>query len=350
MTSVNIQISNITLIKLLLFVLGIVTLFIIRDIIIVLFISIILASAIEPMVSWLHNRAIPRVAGALIIYIGLIGVVVLIFSLLIPAVANEMSQLSHDLPVLLDRFDQVTTQLIGVGQRGDFATSFQNWSQSLHTVGGTAIANIFHILISLFGGLASLLLILVLSFYMAIDRGAMRAGLIQIMPKKYQQYITDVTERMQDQIGEWLKGQVILMFSIFILTLITLIILRIKYALLLALLAGLLEIVPVLGPIFSAIPAVFFASTQSLFSIVAVIIAYIVIQQTEGNLLVPKIMQKAVGFSPIVTIVVLLIGAKLGGQSGHYVFGALISVPVATAINVLIQDFFGGNKELKKIE
>ncbi len=348
--SVNIQISNIMLIKLLIFVAGLAVLYIIRDIIILLFISIVLASAIEPLVSALHRRAIPRVAGALIIYIGLIGVMVLTFILLVPAVANEVAELAHELPVLLERFDQTIAQLIGTEQNGGLLVSLQEWSQSLGTVGGAAFKNIFGVLAGIFGGFASLLLILVLSFYMVIDEGVMRRSLIQIVPERYQKYITDVTDRMQLKIGRWLKGMVLLMISIFILTLVALLILQVKYALLLALLAGLFEIVPVLGPIFAAIPALFFASTQSLFAFVAVLIVYIVVQQVENNVLAPKIMQKAVGFSPIVTIVVLLIGAKLGAQSGHFVFGALIAVPVATAVSVLIHDFFGGNKDLKKIE
>jgi len=348
--SVNIQISNVTIMKVLLFVAGLGMLYIIADIVVLLFIAIVLASAIEPMVSWLYKRAIPRVAGALIIYIGLLGVVALMFSLLIPAVAKEVSQLSQELPAILDRFDQVTTQLVGVGQRGDMVVSFQEWSKALGSVGGMAITNVFHVFISIFGGIASAMLILVLSFYMVIDKGAMRTSLIQIMPDRYQKYITDVTGCMQDKIGQWLKGQVLLMLTVGLLTLVALLTLHIKYALLLALLAGMFEIVPVLGPIFAAIPALFFASTQSLFALVSVLIIYIVVQQIENHLLAPKIMQKAVGFSPIVTIVVLLIGAKLGGQSGHHVFGALIAIPVATAVNVLIQDFFGGNKELKRIE
>ncbi|MBU4332000.1 AI-2E family transporter, partial [Patescibacteria group bacterium] len=145
---------------------------------------------------------------------------------------------------------------------------------------------------------------------------------------------------MQKKIGSWLRGQVILMIIIGILSYIGLLILGVRYALLLALFAGLMEIIPYIGPIFGAVPAVFIALTQSPIKGLLVIVLYLIIQQLENNLIVPKIMKRAVGLNPIVVILVILIGGKIAG-----IVGALIAVPVATAFSVMLKDFLDLRKQ-----
>jgi len=125
-----------------------------------------------------------------------------------------------------------------------------------------------------------------------------------------------------------------LMFFIFILTYVVLLLLGVKFALVLALIAGILELIPFVGPIISAVPAIIIAFSQSPLLAVLVVILYFVVQQLENNILVPKIMQKAVGLNPIITIVVILIGAKLSG-----IMGAILAVPVATVVSMLLSDW-----------
>ena len=154
-----------------------------------------------------------------------------------------------------------------------------------------------------------------------------------IAPPKYQMYIMGLINRMQQKIGLWLRGQLILSLIIFFLTFIGLSILGVKYALVLALIAGMTEFVPYLGPIFASIPAIFLAFTQSPMLGLFVAILYYIIQLTENNIIVPKLMQKVVGLNPIVSIAVLLIGFEVAG-----IAGAVLSIPVATAVNVFLTD------------
>jgi predicted PurR-regulated permease PerM len=141
--------------------------------------------------------------------------------------------------------------------------------------------------------------------------------------------------KIQRKMGLWVVGQFILSVFIFILTYIGLTILGVEYALVLALIAGLLEVVPYIGPFVSAMPAIFFALIQSPPLVIGVIILYILIQKTEGYVLVPKIMEKTVGTSPLVVLLALLIGFKLAG-----ILGVLLAVPLTGAITVIIQEFF----------
>ncbi len=139
--------------------------------------------------------------------------------------------------------------------------------------------------------------------------------------------------------GFWVLGQILTSLSIFVLTFIGLSILKVQYALFLALIAALLEIVPYIGPILSAVPAMFFAFIQHPPLAIAVGILYLLIHQIEGYILVPKIMQKAVGTSPLLVLLALLIGFKLAG-----VVGLLIAVPLSTALIVVVNEFWPEHK------
>jgi predicted PurR-regulated permease PerM len=141
---------------------------------------------------------------------------------------------------------------------------------------------------------------------------------------------------MQRKVGLWLRGQLILSLIIFVLTYLGLLILDVKYALVLALVAGLAEFVPYLGPIIAAIPAMFLAFTQDgLMFTLFVGALYYIIQLVENHIVVPKLMQKVVGLNPIVIIAVLLIGFRIAS-----VPGAILAIPVATAAHVFIKDVF----------
>jgi predicted PurR-regulated permease PerM len=216
--------------------------------------------------------------------------------------------------------------------------SLQNWSkQNLIQVG----ENVFLNIINIFGNLISFISVLVIVFYLLLEIEAIKKIIQSIIPIKFQSYTIRLFIQMQNKLSLWLRGQLILCLVIGILSYIGLLILGVKYALLLALIAGISEIIPYLGPILGAIPAVFLAFTQSPLTALLVIILYLIIQQLENTLLVPKIMGKTVGLNPVIILIVFLIGGKLYGP-----IGALLAIPVATALSVLIKDYF----ELKRKE
>jgi predicted PurR-regulated permease PerM len=174
----------------------------------------------------------------------------------------------------------------------------------------------------------------------------MKKFVATLLPHEHQEFTMGLLEKIQKKMGLWILGQIILSFSIFILTLIGLVVVGLIFkgegsspilsnALLLALLAGLLEVMPYIGPFLSAVPAVIIAFIFSPPLAFFVTILYLVIQKTEGYILVPKVMEKTVGTSPLVVLVALLIGFKLYG-----VVGLLIAVPLSSAITVAINEFW----------
>ena len=156
-----------------------------------------------------------------------------------------------------------------------------------------------------------------------------------ITPDHVHEELGRITEKIQNKIGQWLRGQLILMAIIFFVTFIGLKIIGVPYALVLALVAGITEIIPYAGPILGAMPAVFIAFTISPVKGLLAVLLYFLIQQAENHLIVPKVMQRTTGLNPIIVIVAVLVGAQLAG-----VLGALLAVPIAAALEVVIHERF----------
>ena len=309
--------------------------YLIRDIILLLFVSLILASAVDPAVDRLQNKKIPRAISVMFIYLMLFSLVAFILYTIVPPITQQVADLANNFPEYLQRLSNSFSSLndfsakYGIGQNIGSGLDFIN--SNLQSATGGVLSTVSGI----FGGVVSFFLVMVLTFYMAVEENAIKKLVWSIAPVEHQAYIMQLINRMQKKIGLWLRGQLILCFFIFLLCYIGLLILGVKYALVLALIAGLTEFVPYLGPLIGAIPAVFLAFTQSPLLAIFVAVLYYVVQLTENNILVPKVMQKTVGLNPIVSITVLLVGYQIAG-----IAGAILSIPVATAVSILLMDLF----------
>ncbi len=330
----TINISTATFFKLLAIFLVIVFLYLIKEVIALIFISLILASAFDPWVDWFQKHKIPRGLAIIIIYVILISIVSTVIILIVPPITKEVGQIAKNFPFYYEKVIQGYNYFRGVTPN-NVQTELQSSLDTLSASLPGAITNVFSTIFSFFGGIISFFLILVITFYFTVEEEGLRSFIKSISPARYQPYLSQLMSRIQKKMGLWLRGQLILSLIIFALVFIGLSILGVQYALLLALIAGIFEIVPFIGPVLAAIPAVFFGFLQSPLMGILVIGLYLVIQQLENHVIVPKVMSKSVGLNPLVVIVVILVGAKLGG-----VVGALLSIPVATAISVYLGDFF----------
>ncbi len=305
-------------------------LWVVRDIVVIILLALVLSSALEPVVDWLSRHKIPRTVSVLGVYIILIGLVVLIISLMAPLVVDQFQVLKDNLPQYTADFQARypgLSSMIGGADLGSIVKTL--------FAGGGGTDALFSRTVGFFNGLFAVISVLVISFYLvAADRG-MKHFIHDIVPTAQQKVVMTLIQKVQRKMGLWVVGQLILSIFIFALTYIGLSILGIKYALFLAIIAGLLEVVPYVGPFLSAIPAIFFALIQSPALVIGVIVMYIVIQKTEGYVLVPKIMEKTVGTSPLVVILALLVGFKLAG-----ILGLLLAVPLAGAVTVVIAELF----------
>ncbi len=332
----NIHISTWSIVKVFLVFLAAWFLFTIRDVIAIVFVSLILAASLDPWVDKMEKLKIPRGISVVMIYILLFAFITLVLVLLVPAIAAQLQEISKEVPNIYGKLVEFVSTSQGAITEDNITAELQENLQFLQATLIQATGNVFGALVGIFGGIISFLSVLVITFYITVEEEAIKRVVIFSVPAKHQGYILSLINRVQKKIGLWLRGQLILMFIIGLLTYVSLKIIGVDYALVLALLAGIAEFIPFLGPLIAAIPAVFVAFVQKPILALFVVIVYSIIQQAENNLIVPKVMQKAVGLNPLVVIVALLVGGQVAG-----VVGAILAIPVTTALSVIARDKLG---------
>lgn len=333
----ELEYSTKVILKVVFVVLALAFIWAIREVIAIFLLAVVLASALDPLADYLHTRKIPRAVSVLAVYVIVFGVVGLVLVTIAPSLVTQFHLLSSNFPEYLAelhaRYPSFASILPG-SSLGEIVSG---------VLTGNGGGSVFTRTLGVFNGLLGFVTVLVVSFYLvASQQKGMKELIRSVVPAGQRELTMGLVEKIQKKMGLWVLGQIILSIAIFILTFVGLTLLNVKYALVLALIAGLLEVVPYIGPIVSAVPALFFALIQSPALGIGVIVLYIIIQKTEGYILVPKIMHKTVGVSPLVVILALLTGFKLAG-----IVGLLLAVPIAAAATVLIDEFSGGSSEPK---
>ncbi|MEK7609821.1 MAG: AI-2E family transporter [Patescibacteria group bacterium] len=346
---IHINLNTGTIVRFFLFAILLVAAYYISDVLLVVLAAIILASAIEPVIRRLKRHKVHRIISVILIYVIIATVLAGIVVFFMPLVLNEASDFLNGLPSTIS-LDDIWSPIrdIGislssnsppvVGQTisvAEYVKGFQNLI--LGTGGG-----VFKTAGVIFGGFLSLILIIVLSFYLAVKEDGVDDFLRIVTPVKHHNYIIDLWKRSQRKIALWLQGQILLGIVVGVLVYLVLMVVGIKHALLLALFAAILEIIPVFGPMIASVPAILVAFTENGIGTGFLLIGlYLIIYQFESQLFYPLVVKKVVGISPIVVILALVIGAKLAG-----VLGALIAVPLSAAFMEYIHDI----EKYKKVE
>src|SRR3990167_5911512 len=318
----KIDISHKTILFTTIFILALWLLYLIRDLLIIIFVGIILMSALTPMVSLFVRFKIPKSLGIAITYIIIIAIVVGVLISILPPLIEQSSKLLVTLPPLTAQFFNITNI-----DRSVFQSELTNFSR-----------NIFSITITVFDNFLTIIFTLVLTFYLLLERDNLE-NRISALFVGMEERIRNLIVHIQDKLGAWLRGQLLLSLIIGVLTYVGLTILNIPYALPLALIAGVLEIIPVIGPIISAVPAILIALTISPILSLGVAAMFFVIQQMENNLIVPQVMKRAVGLDPLIVILAIAIGSRLLGFAG-----ALLAVPIAVVVQIIVTEIIEERK------
>ena len=327
------EISVGTVLKIAAVVIALVLLYLTREILVILFLAVIIASAVSLFAGTLERYRVPRLIGVLSIYLTGIGFFGLVLYFIIPPIVDEIKQLA----VVLPDYYEVAARQIFKTTRGispDYAKNAQEMLLNLGEKIKEFTSGVFSIVSALFGGAISFMAIIAISFYLSIQKKGVEDFLRLITPRDREEYAIDVWTRVEKKLGRWLQGQIVLALIMGAMVFVGLTLVGVPYALLLGVIAGILEIVPIAGPILSALVGVSMAVLISPFLAFLTLIFYIIAQQVENHILVPILMKKATGLNPVVVIVALLVGAKLGG-----VLGMLVAVPLATIAGELLEDF-----------
>lgn len=328
----TIDITYASILKVVVIGLLLVFLFFIRDILLLFLAAVIISSALDPLVDKLQNKRIPRGVTVILVYIIFLALLIGAASNIIPVAAHQSQTLITNAPAYLDHLTQRFPFL-------EKATETLGLQRELTAAISTS--NVYQTTTGVFSGLASALVVLVLSFYMVVSEDSFKRFLKIVVPREHQSYATVLMARIRKQIGRWLLGQLALMLIIFVLTYVALLILGVNNALILAIITGLLEIVPFVGPIIAVFPAVIVGTVQSpILGLVVIPIVYILLQQLEGHIFGPKIMGSAIGVNPIIVILGILTGYSLAG-----IVGAVFAVPIIAALSVFLKDLWEIRKE-----
>jgi len=340
----TIEISGTSILKVLGVLLALWFIYVIRDIVAIIFVSLIIAAALSPTVDRMTKGKIkiPRVLAVIFIYLILLSIISSMIYFVVPPMIGQLRQLADTLPNYFKTFSNLIVSLKDVGTNGWINTSQESLT-SISNFLGSFIDNIFSRTIGFFSGAAALTMIFILTLYFVLDEDGIKKFFISLFPVRQKARITNTASKIGIKLGGWLRGQIILGVVIGVIVYIGLTLMQIPYALTLAILAGVLEIIPIIGPILSAIPAILIAFTISPTTALMVTVFYILVQELENKLLVPKVMQHAVGLNPATIIIIILIGAKLMG-----IIGMLLAVPITSVAYVILEEWPIGSRQSKK--
>lgn len=358
---IKVEISVQSVVKSALAIIGILLflylLFLLRSTIILLLVSVILAIALNPIVDFICSRKIPRGIAILIIYIIFFFLLFIVIYNLIPLIAQQISKIAINITAFINEiihseleypfknelepylalfFDNMDRHMI-VNQIQNLLYSF---SADMTNIAGNLLNFIYVFISNLFNAF----LVLILTFFMLLKKTHISTFLDSLIPKKYAKYYSNKVLAVQNKLGAWVRGQLSLMFIVSLANYIGLWILAfigidIEYKETLALVSGFTEIIPYLGPVLGALPAILIAINHSWIAVIAVIILYTLVQQLENNIFAPIIMGKKVGLNPIVVIIAIIIGGQFFGF-----LGIVLAIPITATISIFVEEYAKKNK------
>jgi len=310
-----------------------------NQVIFILFVAIVIGTVIRPAVAWLHQRGISQKVGVILVYLLLLLLLTGFLLLLFPLISDQSKTIAAAIP---DYYQNLREWVVmnpnqSLASLREFLPAtlpklipVQQTGQELMTSAGQ-IAGYVTLLAKV---IFTATIILVLAFYWTLEGPRIIQAYLLLIPQNQRESISELISAMESKVGFYMIGQAFLCLVIGIMALVAYLLIGLPNALVLALIAGVLEAVPMIGPLLGAIPAALVALSIAPGKLIWVIVATVVIQQLENSLLVPRIMRKAVGVNPFVTLLALFAFSTLFGLAG-----ALMAIPIAAMIQLALNHF-----------
>ena len=297
--------------------------------ILILIVALVLAGTFSPVVTWLERHRVPRAAALALILVALLGSVVGLGALIIPALVQQFSALSTDAPAIQGRLADFAARVPPLAGKADAIRSAQP-ELLLAPVGAYALKSV--------GAAAQMVVIgfttVVLAFYLIADHERVQGFAFALLPRRYHVRTARVLLDMETVVGGYMRGQAATSLCIGVFAYALLRILGVPAALPLAVIAAFADLIPLIGGVLATAPAVLFAITVGPLQAVIVLVAFVIYQQVESSLLAPRIYGKSLRLSPIAVTVAILVGGQLLGA-----IGALLALPMAAGIRVLVENY-----------
>ena len=318
----------------------------IGHVLLLLVLAVLLATGIEPLVARLRKSGVARGPSVLGIYLVIVSLLVSFGFVASQAIGSQASSLTSDLPKLSRSLGDLAAGL-PAGPIRDVATSavdslrpeqIGSLLSSVFTTG--ALSQLAFVTLTVFETIFAIFTVFVIAYFWLSERLLLRRLLVHSVGKEHRKRVLSIWEDVETKLGAWVRGQLLLMLIIGIVQGIGYMVLGLPFALLLAVFAGLAEAIPMVGPYLGTIPAILIALALSPHLALLLAGYTVVLHLVESNVLVPRIMEKAVGLTPLTVVLALLIGTALGG-----LVGALLAIPIAAAVQAAVANLMKASEE-----
>jgi len=319
-------------------------LYLAREVLLLMYVSALFATGFSPLVRLLERqrlfpvgtRRLPRWLAILALYVGMLGVAVGLGFLIVPPLATQAREFWAQLPTLIE---EAQSYLVARGLISQPITVRDILQRAPVGPGADAVGTLMGAIWGVVGGVVGIVTILILTFYLLVESGSILATFVRLFPRERRSRVEAVAREITLKVSAWLGGQLLLAAIIGVTAAIGLGLLGVPYFYVLAVIAAVGEVIPVVGPLLAAIPGIAVAFSVSGTTVLWVALFYLAQQQLENHILVPKLMERQLGMSPVTVIVALLVGSALLG-----LVGALLAVPTAAIVQVLVQELVLGDE------
>jgi len=325
-------------------------LYLIKSILLIFFVSLFLASVFNPGVDFFERKGISRSIGLVICYILVLALLIFLVGSLVPIIIEQIKEITNNIGIYVNtlfndeninlpfanKWMPLINDLWSTVDREEIILTLKTTLENLGSKLGDWTGNALGAIITISAGLLNMVMVLFITFFIVIDKQNLHSFFLSLFPSRHGGYLSTKIHTMQEKIGDWIRGQILLSIVMGIISFIAFKILGIKYATTLALISGISEFVPYVGPIVTFASAALIAINQGTTTFLLLIVAYVIIQTLEGNVLVPLIMSKSVGINPIIVIIAMLVGWQFLG-----ILGMILAVPLAKIIAIFVEDYQG---------
>ena len=324
-----------TIVKISITALVVYMLFLTRGIFVWVLFGIIISVLFDPIIDFLQKRRIPRVISTFALYLAVFGVIAFIIYSAAPVFINEIQRFSQLFPRYFETISPIFKGL-GVAAFSDIQSFIDAASGGIEKIA----SNVFSALFSIFGGIFATFFVLSIAIFLSLEDKGIERAISVFFPKKYEAFALDLWAKSQKKVSAWFASRLLASIFVAVATYIALLLFNAKYPFSLGLISGVLNFIPIVGPLIAGGLVAMIVALDSAMKAVFVILTFVLIQQIENNILTPLLTRKLIGLSPVIVLIALAIGGELWGM-----VGAILAIPIAGILFEFLRDFLKKRKE-----
>ncbi len=340
MSGAKLDISWGTILKIGIGILCFYLLYLLRNLIVWFVFALIISILFNPAIDFLQRKKVPRVLGAILIYLLIFGIFGFLIYTVAPTFATEIQKFTQNFP---QYFEKIVPALKGL--KIPAFENLENFTGILENALSKAGENIFNAIALIFGGISATAFVLAIAFFLSLEERAIERVLAVLSPKRYEDYLTNLWSKCQKKVSGWFVSRILSSLFVGLASLLVFKLFKIDFSFSLACFAGITNFIPILGPVVAGLVIFIIVAMTSFTKAIFVIIAFVVLQQIEGSVISPILTKKFVGLPPVLVLLSLAIGGTLWG-----ILGAILVIPLAGILYEFLRDFLSKRKEEKSIE